>query len=570
MKNLLRSLFIAAAAFCAAPSQAAFDPVGEDIDIFLANPAFEAERPNVLIMLDNTANWNQPFDNEKSALISTVNGLNSNFNVGLMFFNQTGESENHGAYVKFAVRQMTATNKSALATLVNALDKNGDSGSNNVVSEMMHEAYLYWGGLTAYRGFGQSKRDYAGNTSNNSHAAGLPGNAFTSAASQTYVSPIVNGCQKNFQIYISNGPANENSSTLADMQSKLSAIVGKSPPDTVTLSNVDPNSNSQQGNWMDEFSKFMANGDCNANFDGTQSVITYVVEVDPSTAGQGKGMTTLLKSVASNGKGKYFSVSSAGGAAALVLVLNQIFQEVQSVNSVFASTTLPVSVNVRGTNLNQVYIGVFRPDATKSPRWFGNLKLYNLKVDSATGNLFLADATGTPAANASTGFIANTATSFWTHSSAFWSFRDGTYAATDVGQASDSPDGDLVEKGGAAQRLRDAYPSDHSTRKLYTCTGPCACAGNTCATAVALSDSPFSTANANVTALGLGTLSTKSVTSLTSVGTTATAIAAAHGFASGDGVQIAGASPSGYNGTFTINVVDANTFSYTLPTSPAG
>jgi hypothetical protein len=33
------------------------------------------------------------------------------------------------------------------------------------------------------------------------------------------------------------------------------------------------------------------------------------------------------------------------------------------VNSVFASSTLPVSVNVRGAFLNQVYMGVFRPDA---------------------------------------------------------------------------------------------------------------------------------------------------------------------------------------------------------------
>ncbi len=27
---------------------AAFDPIGEDIDIFLANPSFTAQRPNVL------------------------------------------------------------------------------------------------------------------------------------------------------------------------------------------------------------------------------------------------------------------------------------------------------------------------------------------------------------------------------------------------------------------------------------------------------------------------------------------------------------------------------------------
>ena len=53
-----------------------------------------------------------------------------------------------------------------------------------------------------------------------------------------------------------------------------------------------------------------------------------------------------------------------------------------------------------------------------------------------------------------TGFITNTATSYWTTASTFWSYRT-PYETTDVGQASDSPDGDLVEKGGAAQRLRD-------------------------------------------------------------------------------------------------------------------
>ena len=39
---------------------AAFDPVSDDTDIFLANPNIAAERPNVLIILDNTANWNTP------------------------------------------------------------------------------------------------------------------------------------------------------------------------------------------------------------------------------------------------------------------------------------------------------------------------------------------------------------------------------------------------------------------------------------------------------------------------------------------------------------------------------
>lgn len=559
---------------------AAFDPVGEDIDIFLANPAVTAQRPNVLLMLDNTANWNQAFVNEKSALVTVVTGLTSEFNVGLMFFNRSagGEAEPHGAFVKFGVRQMLKTNQDALSNLVNNLDPNGDQGNANVISEMINEAYRYWAGLPAYRGFGQTARDYPGNLAN-PYAKDLPGNAFASGTSQNYISPITDGCQKNFQIFISNGPANENTATLADMQEKLALLVGKNPPDTIPLANVYPDSNQQQPNWMDEYARYMSKNDCNANIGGVQRVITYVVEIDPKLPGDtgftggDDAMTTLMKSVASNGEGRYFSVRSANGGAEIIDALNQIFQEIQAKNTVFASTTLPVSVNVRGTNLNQVYIGVFRPDANKAPRWFGNLKLYNLQVQcpSFTSTTpVLTDANCAPAADSQTGFTKNSALSFWTSPSSFWSFRS-PFPSSDVGMASDSPDGDLVEKGGAAERLRIAYATDQSTRKLYTCTGSCLCSGNSCTTPVALADSPFAISNAAIEAVALGTLVTKPVTSLTSLGNTATAVVTAHGFAPSNTIVIAGASPAVYNGSFTpITVIDANRFSYTLPSSPSG
>ncbi len=58
----------------------------------------------------------------------------------------------------------------------------------------------------------------------------------------------------------------------------------------------------------------------------------------------------------------------------------------------------------------------------------------------------------------------------------------------------------------------------------------------------------------------------KAVTSLTSnlLGT-ATATVPAHGYATGNVVVISGASPAAYNGSFTVTVVDANTFTYTVP-----
>ena len=56
----------------------------------------------------------------------------------------------------------------------------------------------------------------------------------------------------------------------------------------------------------------------------------------------------------------------------------------------------------------------------------------------------------------------------------------------------------------------------------------------------------------------------KSVTALTQADGTATATAAAHGFADGDDVTMAGAIQSGYNVTTNVSYIDANTFSYNV------
>lgn len=64
----------------------------------------------------------------------------------------------------------------------------------------------------------------------------------------------------------------------------------------------------------------------------------------------------------------------------------------------------------------------------------------------------------------------------------------------------------------------------------------------------------------------LGTLYT--LTSITRSGTTATATKVAHGFSNGQTVTIAGALPAGYNGTYVISNVTADTFDYTMALDP--
>ena len=562
LRNLLTSFASACALGASGAALGQFvDPVGDDTDIFLANPTIEATRPNVVILLDNTANWNTPFATEKQALINIATSLITDaFNVGLAMFVETGGANDSrdGGYVRYAVRQMTPTNKARFISMVNGLDITGDKSNNAVPGLAMGELYRYFAGLQAVSGLGKAKRDYWGNSTYNPLTADLPGNAFTNNSSSTYVSPIVSGCQKNFIIYISNGKANENTAGLSEAQSHLTSIMGQTPA-TIPLT-----PSGEQGNWSDEYAKHMASSDCAPGVDGVQNVLTYTIDVLPSVAGS-PDWTALLRSMANNGKGRYFAITDTSTTQQFEDALRAIFQEVQAVNSVFASVALPVSVNVRGTNLNQVYIGQFRPDIAKSPRWYGNLKMYKIGQDAA-GEAFLVDTDGNRAENAATGFISPNAKSFWSATSSFWNHRPADENGT--GGASDLPDGDLVEKGGAGQRLRTRHDTNQDLRQMYTCVS----ASGFCSPGALLSASPFDVSNADITPGEMGTYFKLPVESITSalVGTTPTATATVllHGFTTGDIVQVSGASPNVYNQRASITVTGSHTFTYTLPSLP--
>jgi hypothetical protein len=61
------------------------------------------------------------------------------------------------------------------------------------------------------------------------------------------------------------------------------------------------------------------------------------------------------------------------------------------------------------------------------------------------------------------------------------------------------------------------------------------------------------------------------IASLTNVTTTATAVTVTnHGLSTGQTITVAGCTPSAYNGTFTVTVVDAATFTYTMLSDPGG
>ncbi|WP_374438766.1 pilus assembly protein [Pseudomonas panipatensis] len=432
----------------------------DDVDLFVGTPPNSTDAPNVLIILDNTANWNTPFTNEIAALSSVISGLQaSKFRVGLMMFTETGKgnSGEDGAYVRAAIRLFDSATKTKYQALVNSLDSNADKSNGGKISKAMEEAWLYFSAGAPYAGNNKAKTDYLGNASGTTASNAvyaLSGNALSAVNGSPYNNPIVTGCAKNFIIYISNGAAQDNTADITQATAALAAAGGS----TTTIP-ISPSGS--QDNMADEWARFMKKS--------SLGITTYTVDINKVATGQGPGWTALLESMASVSSGKYFDVSATG--TQIADALNSIFSEIQAVNSVFAAVSLPVSVNTQSTYLNQVFVGMFRPDQDSFPRWAGNLKQYKLGL--VNGVLKTLDADSKSAINSATGFITECARSFWTPNSVdnYWYFKpQGSCLTVANSDASNYPDGNIVEKGAQAYVLRNTAARTMKTCDPSTCT----------------------------------------------------------------------------------------------------
>ncbi|MDG2540081.1 PilC/PilY family type IV pilus protein [Dyella jiangningensis] len=486
--------------------------LGEDIDLYTGTPA-NGGQPNVLLVIDNAAAWdakigmpsgakcpswitvsNQSKDSDlvSCGLYNAVTAIGTNpllagrINMGLMTFpliqnNNGGQFFYPAATPPSAPGPLPLMNSTGIAGFQSVIQNQlatSSKSSNNNVDEAMQEAWAYFAGKK-----------------------GLSGT--------NYTSPL-QPCQKTFVIYIANAVNNDaprvpsQKSTPPSYTALQSAGATTAQLGTITI--PPPYQNANQGNqyqpnYADEWTRFMYQTDLsNGTNVNKQNIVTYTIAM---TDNSNSDYVQFVNSMASNGGGKSFviNVGDANALDQLIADLTQIFNEVQAVNSVFASVSLPVSVNGQGSYLNQIYVGMFRPDANGLPRWMGNLKQYQLGfVDANKTSVQLVDANGNPAiSSAGTGFITTTATSFWTvdtsaandgpylftssgmsstpvpswPTAGFWSATSSSGAAASasgVGGAYDAPDGEIVEKGGVGEQIRIDYLVDQSKRTVYTCS----------------------------------------------------------------------------------------------------
>ncbi|MEO6271526.1 MAG: PilC/PilY family type IV pilus protein [Lautropia sp.] len=469
----------------------------EDIDIYMSMPP-SSDLPNILFILDNSANWSAslpvprcvyknvpagvpdgPPDHEQSkkiglekcALHNVIDALGNSevplANVGLMLFNES-PAANSGGYPRIAFTPVNGQTREQLKERVRAISLNEDKGNNAAFAKSLHEAYLYFSGAAPYVGAKGSKFDPA---------------AFEAGR---YRSPAAGSCSRNYIVFIGNGGPGE----VTDNEAK--ALLAGAGGDVAPL--VYPGSivaNSDQANWADEYTRFLAASDVSTK-DSGQAITTYGVAVT-GAASDGK-FPNFIKAMATQGGGKYYQATTVDGLEKFLLDI--ITGEVAAVDSAFVSANLPVSVSNRGTYLNQVFMGLFRPDANASPRWRGNLKQYQFSYDPVTDSLQLADSRGEPAINPATGFFSPTSESYWSSASTYWSNQLLGIPPS----SSDLPDGAVVAKGGAAQQLRERHATSLEGRKVYTCLS--------CAPGIRLGAGEatrFLKTNAGLTAAMLGT-----------------------------------------------------------------
>jgi type IV pilus assembly protein PilY1 len=573
-------------------------PIGaraDDIDIY-SSGSTTTGAPNLMVVIDNPSSQNNEvgactyYDGTTPSNGSKALGNDQCSLVNVVHSMKTDASGN--AYVNMGITTMAGV----ILPLI-PIDDNTYSGTNASYAGLTNRQVFInvvkaISETSGKSGQGAEFQETWAYITGGNDGSGGTGTGLLSGTNYAGTAASV-GCQKNYILYLSNVKANashaQEDGETAVLSSAVTNAVNKGIITSAQGAALTTALPAVEKGYGREWTRFMSNVDINSGVDGSQFIITYSIATGDTAVAPAAITNTMeqfIDQVAIYGGGKYYPAGTSG--TVLTNAILSVLDEVQSVNSAFSSSSLPVSVNTQGTYLNQVFMGMFRPDPSGYPRWMGNLKQYQFALNTTTNSLYLADSESTPQSAISstkTGFISPSAISFWTNkdtttnpdaaspagTGGFWvnSTYNSTYSANP--NPYDSPDGEVVEKGGAAYKLRMSNLTSQSSRNLYTyCPN-----GGTCNSDLTDSSNAFTTSNTGGSTSSLfGAASTYSVSSIVRTGTSALVTTKVNnGFSNGASVTIAGATDSAYNVTQNITWVSSNSFTISglpdYPTSPS-
>jgi type IV pilus assembly protein PilY1 len=245
------------------------------------------------------------------------------------------------------------------ATLLATLANLPASGSTPL-SETLVDVGRYFAGADRLGAYPAYNRDLTGGTGGT-----VPG------------SPILNSCEKNFVIVITDGLPTDDcqnhygtnfSTTIGDFDHNPTGDnpTGQCPTGTGATG------------WLDDVAKYLHDNDLRRTMIGVQNLYVY-------TVGFGGVTGTLLQSAADEGGGRYYQNTNA---VALGDALESAIDEIIERNTSLTSATVPSSRTAFGDGF---YTAYFLPGGRKG-YWHGHLEAYRFSP-----SLIVLDATGAPA-----------------------------------------------------------------------------------------------------------------------------------------------------------------------------
>ena len=330
----------------------------------------------------------------------------------------------------------------------------GVSGAEHGYHRVSHPDSFTGGSIPSVTGC--SRANYNSDACKNERITGDP----------VYSSPMIGSCQANHIVFLSDGEPSENT-VAADIRS----LTGVNSCESVN----DPNGYKACGK---ELATWLQETDHNNNLRGPQNITTYTIgfNTDRLDSNGQPADTTLLRTMASNGRGKFFS---ANDALSLTGVFRSIVGSVATEDTSFVSPGATVSQFNRLQHRNDIYFAQFKPNSR--PTWIGNLKKYKIGSNAAGDEIQIQDADGNPAIDERTGFFATTARSYWL-------------------PANESSDGSNVAEGGVSAELANKEDTGTGSRKVYTFTG----ANDALPSVLASSANTLSETNTSITDAMLG------------------------------------------------------------------
>ena len=369
--------------------------LAEDIDLFVQPAGASGGTPNVLIVLDNTANWNTAFTNEIAALVRrsttcpSMRTARARFRLGLMLFTETGgpNSNTDGGYMRAAIRDLTAANKTRFMNLLNSLSKQRrqverrqgrqDDGGGLPVLRGPRALLRQWQGQDGLH------RQHRRNRGVEWPSTRCPAMRSTpSTARPTTARSSDGSCGHNYIIYISNGAVQDNIVRHHDCDDPARGGRGRR-----RHFRRDHRDSDLAERLADPTSPTSGRGSCGRARSASSRTRSTSTRSRPARARAGPRCCGAWRASATASTS---TSASGGGGAQIADALGAHLLRDPGGEQRVRLGQLAGQRQYAGYFLNQVYIGMFRPDADALPRWAGNLKQYKLGIVS--GQLRTLDA----------------------------------------------------------------------------------------------------------------------------------------------------------------------------------